>query len=182
MSSKYYLHVKLNQSSVNDSNLYCPYEELSHTDGSYYDRDIDFVVMNKVKSENIQGGELSLLHSHDINFDDIEEKCCSKSFTLWLAHQKTTQKSVEKSLFYFDTKHRCFRFTDQMILPKNMSEAKFLHTVADKLENSPSRYDYDHNEGELFIVNNKFWVHGRRKILSKTDFNRELLRIRGHFC
>ena len=48
-----------------------------------------------------------------------------------------------------------------------MSEAKFLHTVADKLENSPSRYDYDHNEGELFIVNNKFWVHGRRKILAK---------------
>ena len=95
---------------------------------------------------------------------------------------KNYAKAVEKSLFYFDTRHRCFRFTDQMILPKNMSEAKFLHTIAEKLENSPSRYDYDHNEGELFIVNNKFWVHGRRRILSETGFNRELLRIRGHFC
>ena len=75
--------------------------------------------MNKVKSENIQGGELSLLHSHDISLDDIEEKCRSKFLLLFMASpSKNYAKSVEKSLFYFDTKHRCFRFTDQMILPK----------------------------------------------------------------
>ena len=50
------------------------------------------------------------------------------------------------------------------------------------MENSPATKPVSLATGELVLLNNLFWVHGREAFQKHKDLHRELLRQRGFFA
>lgn len=184
MTGKYYASVDLAPSPAGDSYLTEPYHDLRlHTDGTFYNKPIDWIVLGKTKQRGVKGGELTLHHLYDI--EDLDELTGRnegwENYEFKASASKNVQGSISKPILFHHNDELGIRFSDQFCHPSSIKQALFLHELSEKLENSPNRILHPFTEGTLLILNNLFWLHGRLKLEQTPTFERQLLRLRGAF-
>jgi len=180
----YFAAINLTHTTHGDSFLSEPYEDLRlHTDGTFYNKPVDWVILAKVIQTNIQGGELTLHHIEDLQELDslLQNPLAFSPFLFEASASKNVGKVCNQSVFFKKNGQLSIRFSDQFAQPKNKEEAFFLHDLSESLENSPNRLIFPFPVGQLVILNNFSWLHGRLKMKEKSNFMRQILRIRGSF-
>ena len=93
----------------------------------------------------------------------------------------TMQEVVYRKLFFLKNNKPCICFIDQFAYPETIDEAKFLKALSHSIESDKNVIELKLNVGNLVVLNNEFWMHGRAAFEKNPDLNRELLRQRGHF-
>ena len=184
-TQKYFAAINLTNNTHGDSFLSEPYEDLRlHTDGTFYKKPVDWVILGKVLQTNIQGGELTLHHIDDLQELEklLQNPLAFSPFLFEASASKNVGEICNQSIFFKSNNQLAIRFSDQFAYPQNKEEAFFLHQLSESLENSPNRLIDPFPVGQLVILNNLFWLHGRLKIKNKSNFTRQLLRIRGSFA
>jgi protein CsiD len=184
LSGAYYAAIQLTQESHGDSFLSEPYLDLRlHTDGTFYKKPIDWIILAKTKEENVIGGQLSLHHLHLLeNLNDLlQHPLAFREFLFQGTASKKTTDIVHQSIFFEYNGQIAIRFSDQFCQPQTREQALFLHQLSESLELSAKRHVEPFPVGQLVILNNAFWLHGRLKIAPEVAFDRHLLRLRGAF-
>ena len=184
LTQNYFAAINMTAETQGDSFLSEPYEDLRlHTDGTFYKKPVEWVVLAKVIQHNIQGGELTLHHLYDL--PELEEllqhPLACRPFLFEASASKNVGEVCIQSVFFKTNDQLAIRFSDQFASPQNTEEAFFLHRLSDALESSAYRLIYPFPVGQLVLLNNSCWLHGRLKIKNTSTFMRQLLRIRGSF-
>ncbi|XXM71516.1 glutarate dioxygenase GlaH [Lysinibacillus sphaericus] len=184
MSGKYYARFTVNHIDNSDSYLRQPYRLFTlHTDGTFVDEPTDWLLMMKMKEENAVGGESRLLHLDDWNELDrfSNHPLASHKFTYKAPASKNVSQEVQRATFFLDNNKPCICFIDQFVYPEKIDEAKYLKELSHSMENDPGLIELKLPVGDLVVLNNLFWLHGRAAFEKNPELNRELLRQRGQF-
>jgi len=88
---------------------------------------------------------------------------------------------VERPLFFKNEFGLCTSFIDQFIRPKTIEEANYLNRFSASLEASSGTKELPIPVGDLIVLNNHFWMHGRAAFAKNENLHRELMRQRGVF-
>ena len=184
MSGKYYACFDVKDTDNSDSYLRQAYRLFTlHTDGTYVDEVTDWVLMLKLKEENAVGGESRLLH-----LDDWEEMEIFADHSLGQTPMeyksppsKNVSVSVKRQTFYQRNGRPCLCFIDQFAYPHTIEQALFLRNMSQSMENSPKTLSIPLPAGNILLINNHFWAHGREPFEKHPQLYRELLRQRGAF-
>ena len=185
MYGKYYARFHVKHEDDSDSYLRKAYTNLDlHTDGTYVNEKTDWLLMTKIKEKNVEGGETVMLHLDDwehckeLSNDPIGKQ----NFTWSSPKSKNVDYKIEHSVFSEDSEGRSqISYIDQFPEPKNMEQGNFLQRLSDGLEESKNKIITKLSTGSVLVVNNYFWLHGRKPFKENKNLNRELLRIRGSF-
>ena len=185
MYGKYYARFHVKHEDDSDSYLRKAYTNLDlHTDGTYVNEKTDWLLMTKIKEKNVEGGETVMLHLDDwehckeLSNDPIGKQ----NFTWSSPKSKNVDYKIEHSVFSEDSEGRSqISYIDQFPEPKNMEQGNFLQRLSDGLEESKNKIITKLPAGSVLVVNNYFWLHGRKPFKENKNLNRELLRIRGSF-
>jgi glutarate dioxygenase len=185
MAGKYYARFFVKHEDKSDSYLRKAYTNMDlHTDGTYVKEITDWLLMTKIKEQNVEGGETSMLHLDDWEHcEDLFNDPISKQNFIWSSPKsKNIEYKVEHSVFSTDTQGKpCISYIDQFPEPKNMKQGIFLQKLSDSLEESKNKIITKLGPGSTIVANNYFWLHGRRPFKENKELSRELLRIRGSF-
>lgn len=73
-------------------------------------------------------------------------------------------------------------FIDQFVQPGNREEAAFLYALSTSMEASSGTKEVELPVGELVVLNNYFYLHGRAPFETNEKLSRELTRQRGTFA
>ncbi|RWZ51370.1 carbon starvation induced protein CsiD [Halobacillus fulvus] len=184
MSGKYYARFSVGHTDDSDSYLRQAYRRFTlHTDGTYVDEPTDWLLMMKMEEENAVGGSSRLLH-----LDDWEElntfynhPLASYPFTYKAPASKNVEKEIKRRTFYEQQNKPCICFIDQFVYPDTVEEATYLKDLSDSMENSSAVLELELPVGDLVMLNNRFWLHGRAGFEKNEALHRELLRQRGRF-
>ena len=185
MYGKYYARFHVKHEDDSDSYLRKAYTNLDlHTDGTYVNEKTDWLLMTKIKEKNVEGGETVMLHLDDwehckeLSNDPIGKQ----NFTWSSPKSKNVDYKIEHPVFSEDSEGRSqISYIDQFPEPKNMEQGNFLQRLSDGLEESKNKIITKLSTGSVLVVNNYFWLHGRKPFKENKNLNRELLRIRGSF-
>ncbi|MDF2720470.1 MAG: protein CsiD [Paenibacillus sp.] len=185
MSGNYYARFTVKHTDTSDSYLRQAYRLFTlHTDGTFADEPTDWLIMMKLEERNAVGGESRLLH-----LDDWEQLSTYLNHPLafkQLAYKsppsKNVSQSVERTTFYIQHRLPCICFIDQFAYPKTIEEALYLRSLSESMEASQSVRELALPAGELIMLNNNFWLHGRAPFQQHNELYRELMRIRGVFA
>ncbi|MDC0030965.1 glutarate dioxygenase GlaH [Candidatus Pelagibacter sp.] len=185
MAKKYYARFEINHEDKSDSYLRKAYINMDlHTDGTYVEEKTDWILMSKLKEENVVGGETSMLHLDDWEHcEDLFNDSIGKENFIWGSPKsKNINYKVEHPIFTSDEEGRAkISYIDQFPEPQNMEQGNFLQKLSDSLEESKNKLTVKLPTGSTIVANNYFWLHGRKAFKENKDLNRELLRIRGIF-
>jgi protein CsiD len=184
MSGTYYARFVVKDTDTSDSYLRQAYRLFTlHTDGTFVEDATDWLLMMKFTERNAVGGESRLLH-----LDDWEElrrfstdPLASHPFKYVSPPSKNITQSTQRPTFFLDNGHPCICFIDQFVQPENLDEAQYLQSLSQSMEDSPGTTAVPLPVGELVMLNNLFWLHGRAPFAKHAELHRELLRIRGSF-
>lgn len=184
MSGKYYARFTVQHTDSSDSYLRQAYRNMTlHTDGTFVEEDTDWLLMMKFEEENAVGGESRLLHLDD--WEDLdyysEHTLATYKFKYSAPASKQVDHTVYNSTFYKQNNKACVCFIDQFAYPDTIEQANYLKGFSDSMENSPATKEIGLPNGDLVMVNNHFWLHGRAAFEENTKLHRELLRQRGSF-
>ena len=64
---------------------------------------------------------------------------------------------------------------------KQIDQGIFLQKLSDALEESDNKIITELPIGSSVVINNHFWLHGRKPFKINENLSRELLRVRGSF-
>jgi protein CsiD len=185
MYGKYYARFHVKHEDDSDSYLRKAYTNLDlHTDGTYVNEKTDWLLMTKIKEKNVEGGETVMLHLDDWEHcKELSNDPIGKQNFSWSSPKsKNVDYKVEHSVFSEDSEKRTqISYIDQFPEPKNMEQGNFLQRLSDGLEESKNKIITKLSTGSVLVVNNYFWLHGRKPFKENKNLNRELLRIRGSF-
>ena len=185
MTNKYYARFYVKHEDASDSYLRKAYTNMDlHTDGTYVKEITDWLLMTKLKEENVEGGETAMLHLDDWEHCEnlFNQKVGQQNFKWSSPKSKNIDYKVEHPIFSKDEKGRTqISYIDQFPEPKNMEQGIFLQNLSDGLEESSNKNIIKLSVGSLIVANNHFWLHGRKPFKENKDLKRELLRIRGSF-
>jgi protein CsiD len=185
MAGKYYARFFVKHEDKSDSYLRKAYTNMDlHTDGTYVKEITDWLLMTKIKEQNVEGGETAMLHLDDWEHcDDLFNDPISKQNFIWGSPKsKNIKYKAEHPVFSTDELGKpCISYIDQFPEPKNMEQGNFLQKLSDGLEESKNKILTKLNPGLTVVANNHFWLHGRRPFQENLKLSRELLRIRGSF-
>ncbi len=185
MYGKYYARFHVKHEDDSDSYLRKAYTNLDlHTDGTYVNEKTDWLLMTKIKEKNVEGGETVMLHLDDWEHcKELSNDPIGKQNFSWSSPKsKNVDYKVEHSVFSEDSEGRSqISYIDQFPEPKNMEQGNFLQRLSDGLEESKNKIITKLPAGSVLVVNNYFWLHGRKPFKENKNLNRELLRIRGSF-
>jgi len=185
MAGKYYARFHVKHEDRSDSYLRKAYINMDlHTDGTYVKEKTDWLLMTKLEEKNAFGGETTLLHLDDWEHcEDLYNDPISKQNLLWGSPKsKKIDYKVEHPVFFEDENNRIqISYIDQFPEPKNMEQGVFLQKLSDALEESKNKIIIKLPVGSSLVVNNYFWLHGRKPFKENKDLSRELMRIRGSF-
>jgi len=185
MSGKYYARFSVKHEDKSDSYLRKAYTNMDlHTDGTYINEITNWLLMTKIKEENVQGGETAMLHLDDWEHcEDLFNDPIGKQNFIWGSPKsKNIDYKVEHPVFSKDEQGKPkISYIDQFPEPKNMEQGIFLQKLSDGLEESKNKVITKLGPGSTLVANNYFWLHGRRPFKENKELSRELLRIRGHF-
>jgi protein CsiD len=73
------------------------------------------------------------------------------------------------------------RFIDQFVHPETIEEAAYLHDMLASAEADPATRAVPLPVGDLIVLANAFWLHGRAAFEPHPELHRELMRQRGRF-
>ncbi|GGC99709.1 protein CsiD [Thalassobacillus devorans] len=185
MSGKYYARFTVKHTDDSDSYLRQAYRTFTlHTDGTYVDEPTDWLLMMKFEEENAVGGRSRLLHLDDWEEMDYfyNHPMAKYKFTYKAPASKNVSEDILRQTFYEHNNGPCICFIDQFVYPETIDQAKYLKDLSHSMENSPATIGLDLPEGDLIMLNNHFWLHGREAFEKNTELHRELLRQRGRFA
>lgn len=184
MTGKYYARFVVKDTDASDSYLRQAYRLFTmHTDGTFVNEATDWLLMMKMVEENAVGGESRLLHLDDWSELDkfYKSPLGEHKFQYIAPPSKNVQEVVFRKLFFLKNNKPCICFIDQFAYPETIEEAKFLKALSHSIESDKSVIELKLNVGNLVVLNNEFWMHGRAAFEKNPNLNRELLRQRGHF-
>ncbi|MDP5276008.1 glutarate dioxygenase GlaH [Chengkuizengella axinellae] len=184
MSGKYYARFIVKDTDNSDSYLRQAYRLFTlHTDGTFFDEATDWLLMMKFAEENAVGGESRLLHLDD--WEDLEKFSTHPIATCGIQYKAPSSKNVNKTVynqtFFQQNGKPCVCFIDQFAYPATLEQAAYLKDLSISMENSPATVALPLPVGDLVMVNNTFWLHGRASFEKNPKLHRELMRIRGYF-
>lgn len=184
MTGKYYARFSVKDTDNSDSYLRQAYRLFTfHTDGTFVDEPTDWLLMMKMVEQNARGGESRLLHLDDWKDLDVyaNHPLASHKFTYKAPNSKNVSQEVERLTFFNYNNKPGICFIDQFVYPETIKEAKYLHSLSNSMENDKSVIELKLPVGDLVVINNIFWLHGRAAFEKDPNLNRELLRQRGRF-
>lgn len=187
MSGKYYARFSVKHSFDSDTYLRQAYRLFYlHTDGTFVNEQTDWLIMMKLEEKNAVGGESLLLHLDD--WEDLDKfrnhplANHPYEFTQKGRASKNVEDVVYNTTFYEHNNAPCIRFNDQCSVPYSIEQAKYHRDISQSLEKSPSVKAVSLPVGDLIMLNNTFWLHGRDAFERNENLYRELLRQRGYFA
>lgn len=184
MSGKYYARFTVKHTDNSDSYLRQAYRLFTlHTDGTFVDEPTDWLLMMKMVEENARGGESRLLHLDDWKELDkfYNNPLGSHKFLYKAPPSKNVEQIVYRPTFFKKNDKPCICFIDQFVYPETIEQAQYLKELSDSMENDESVIELELPVGDLVVVNNLFWLHGRAAFEKDPNLNRELMRQRGRF-
>lgn len=185
MSGTYYARFLVKHTDASDSYLRQAYRLFTmHTDGTFVTEATDWLLMMKFAEENAVGGESRFLH-----LDDWAE-CAqfasnplgSKPLLYKAPGSKNVDERVERPVFFHGEFGLSMSFIDQFVQPANGAEAGYLHDLSASMEASSGTQTVSLPVGDLVVLNNYFFVHGRAPFEQHEQLHRELMRQRGTFA
>ncbi|RWR10080.1 glutarate dioxygenase GlaH [Siminovitchia fortis] len=184
MTGKYYARFTVKHTDNSDSFLRQAYRLFTlHTDGTFVDEPTDWLLMMKMVEENAVGGESRLLHLDDWKELDkfVNNPLGKHKFTYIAPPSKNVTQTVDRATFFNVNDKPCICFIDQFVYPESIEQAKYLEDLSASLESDESVIELELPVGDLVVLNNLFWMHGRAAFEVNPDLNRELMRQRGRF-
>ncbi|MBJ7985780.1 glutarate dioxygenase GlaH [Bacillus cereus] len=184
MTGTYYTRFNVKDTDSSDSYLRQAYRLFTlHTDGTFVDEPTDWLLMMKIEEQNAVGGESRLLHLDD--WEDLQKfrnhSLASVKVTYKAPPSKNAQEIVYRETFFDVNNAPCICFIDQFAYPDNIEQANYLKDLSYSVENSPATHALKLPIGDLVLLNNLFWMHGRAAFEKNKDLYRELMRQRGCF-
>jgi protein CsiD len=185
MSGTYYARFVVKHTDNSDSYLRQAYRLFTmHTDGTFVTEATDWLLMMKFAEENAIGGESRFLH-----LDDWEElgrfvshRLGTQPFLYKAPGSKNVSDRIERPVFFQNEFGLSMSFIDQFVQPRNREEAAFLNDLSTSMEASPGTKEVSLPVGDLVVLNNYFYVHGRAPFEKNEALFRELMRQRGTFA
>ena len=185
LSGRYY-----SDYTVNDAENCPPFMQQAyrlftlHTGGIFIDEPTDWLLMMKYEERNAVGGTCRLLH-----LDDWEEcafyskhQFAMKEFSYKAPTRRHEIKTVKRRTFYKTDTGLGICFIDRFVHPETMEQATYLKEMSDSLERSSGALSVPLPVGDLIMLNNRFWLHGRSAYQKHADLHRELMRQHGTFA
>jgi protein CsiD len=185
MSGTFYARFTVQDSYASDSYLRQAYRLFTlHTDGTFVDDPTDWLQMMKMEERHAIGGESRLLHLDDWNELKRFSKhpLASYKFLYKAPPSKNMEQVVYRPTFFKQNNATCISFIDQFVQPETIEQANYLKDLSESLDNSPSTFALKLPVGDLVMLNNTFWLHGRAAFEKNPDLYRELMRQRGIFA
>lgn len=184
MSGTYYARFLVKDTDASDSYLRQAYRLFTlHTDGTFVDEPTDWLLMMKFSERNAVGGESRLLHLDD--WEQLEEfsthPLASYKFTYKAPPSKNVAQQVDRRTFFNVDGKPGICFIDQFANPESIVHASYLQQLSDSMEKSEGTIAMPLPVGDLVMLNNLFWLHGRAPFEKHPELHRELMRIRGEF-
>jgi protein CsiD len=184
MSGSYFARFVVKHTEDSDSYLRQAYRAVAlHTDGTYVGEATDWLLMMKIAEEHAAGGESRLLHLDD--WGDLDRFCqhplAAHLFTFKAAASKNVDRPFQRPLFWCDGSGVCISYIDQFVYPNTLDQARYLFDLSQSLESSPAIRAPRLPVGDLIMLNNRFWMHGRAPFRKNEQLSRELMRLRGAF-
>ena len=180
MAGKYYARFHVKHEDDSDSYLRKAYINMDlHTDGTYVKEKTDWLLMQKMEEENVQGGETTMLHLDDWeHLDELFNDAVGRQNFLWGSPKsKKVDYKLEHPVFSEDHEGSPqISYIDQFPEPKNMEQGLFLQKLSDALEGSNNKIIIPLPVGSAVVANNYFWLHGRKPFVESKNLSRELLR------
>jgi protein CsiD len=182
MSGKYYATFLIKHTDDSDSYLRQAYHALTlHTDGTFVDEATDWQLMMKFVEENASGGDSRLMHLDD--WEDFsrfaDDPLGARPIFYKAPGSKNVGEKIAQPTFFDNEYGRVISFIDQFACPQTMEEAIYLRDMSQSMEGSPATFELPLPVGDLIVLNNHFWVHGRAAFDKHPDLHRELMRQRG---
>lgn len=184
MTGKYYARFTVKDTDNSDSYLRQAYRLFTlHTDGTFVDEPTDWLLMMKMVEQNARGGESRLLHLDDWKELDkfTNHPLANHKFSYKAPSSKNVDQEIERLTFFNYHNKPGICFIDQFVYPETIEEAKYLRDLSQSMENDESLIELELPVGDLVVINNIFWLHGRAAFEKDPNLNRELLRQRGRF-
>jgi len=185
MSGTYYARFLAKDTDNSDSYLRQADCQLTlHTDGTFVEEATDRLLTMKFAEDNAVGSESRLLHIDDWAERDrfVNHPLGHHLFTYKAPGSKNVDASVNRPTFFEHEYGLSISFIDQFAQPQNIEEATFLRDLSASMENSPSTKELPLPVGDLVVLNNYFWLHGRAAFKKHPRLHRELIRQRGLFA
>lgn len=185
MSGTYYARFVVRHTDDSDSYLRQAYRLFTmHTDGTFVTEATDWLLMMKFAERNAVGGESRFLHLDDWEELDrfVSHRLGTQPFLYKAPGSKNVSDRVERPVFFQNEFGLSMSFIDQFVQPRNREEAAFLNDLSTSMENSPGTKEVSLPVGDLVVLNNYFYVHGRAPFEKNEALFRELMRQRGTFA
>jgi glutarate dioxygenase len=182
MSGTYYARFEVRDTDASDSYLRQAYRLFTlHTDGTFVDEATDWLLMMKFAEANAVGGESRFLHIDDWSERDIflHDPLATRPMLYKAPGSKNVAQSIERPVFFQSRFGLALSFIDQFVQPRNGEEADYLRRLSASMEASPATTEVGLPVGDLVVLNNLFWLHGRAPFQKNAGLHRELMRQRG---
>jgi protein CsiD len=184
MSGTFYARFLVKDTDNSDSYLRQAYRLFTlHTDGTFVDEPTDWLLMMKFSERNAVGGESRFLHLDD--WEELERfsthPLASYKFTYKSPPSKNVAQIAQRRPFFKVDGKPAICFIDQFAQPESIEQAKYLHDMSSSMEVSAGTSAVPLPVGQLVMLNNLFWLHGRAPFEQHAELHRELMRIRGEF-
>lgn len=186
MYGKFYARFSVKNEDNSDSYLRQAHRRMElHNDGTYVKERTDWVIMQKIAEENMEGGDSLLLHVDE--WQDLEKfynHPLAKEDIQWTspASKNITYKMQHPVFFEEDDNGRPkMLYIDQFAEPLNMRQGQYLYEMGTSLEAEKNTFNVRVPVGSMLVVNNHAWLHGRDKFVADKGLYRELLRQRGAY-
>jgi glutarate dioxygenase len=185
MSGAYYARFLVKHTDDSDSYLRQAYRLFTmHTDGTFVTEPTDWLLMMKFAEQNAVGGESRFLHLDDWEERQafVDHRLGTHPFLYKAPGSKNVSERVERPLFFQGEFGLSISFIDQFVQPTNREEAAFLRSLSLSIEASQGTREVALPVGDLVVLNNYFYLHGRAPFERKEALSRELMRQRGTFA
>ncbi|MGU7784350.1 glutarate dioxygenase GlaH [Burkholderia sp. PU8-34] len=185
MSGTYYARFVVRHSDDSDSYLRQAYRLFTmHTDGTFVSEATDWLLMMKFAEQNAIGGESRFLHLDDWEEceDFVNHKLATRPLLYKAPGSKNVSEKVERPVFFQGEFGLSMSFIDQFVQPANREEAAYLYELSASMEASSGTKEVVLPVGDLVVLNNYFYVHGRAPFVRNEALFRELMRQRGTFA
>ena len=184
MSGTYFARFVVKHTDDSDSYLRQAYRLFTmHTDGTFVSEATDWLLMMKFAERNAAGGESRFLHLDDWAERDqfVNHKFGTRPFLYKAPGSKNVSEKIERPLFFQSEFGLSISFIDQFVQPSNREEAAFLRELSASMEASIGTTEVVLPVGDLVVLNNYFYLHGRAPFEKNEALFRELMRQRGMF-
>lgn len=140
--------------------------------------------MMKFEERHAIGGESRFLHLDDWAERDtyLANPLGSRPLLYGAPGSKNVDERVERPVFFHGEFGLSISSIDQFVQPQDAAEAAHLKALWESREASSGTRTIRFPVGNLVVLNNHFYVHGRAPFVPDEQLHRVLMRQRGMFA